>query len=227
MYWIKFFLVTVLNVNTGILSLSWYLQAISEPLKTPRLAKDLFSQLTKFFGSLEISPLSNLISSTLTPLSLGLVFCLTNFHCSFFVGSFWRKLMQKLLSASLILLLTKFLRRLNSLYVSLSRIFFHLLNKNCFWAIKCFNSCVIKGLELLKLSDPFLTVWIGACFSTISSKLSMKESNISLPFLYWYILHHSDRARSLLNLEPEKNQKFLIVFMLSLSDFNERGLIRR
>ena len=78
------FLVTVLNAGSGILSLSEYLQAIYELLKIPRLAKALFRQLTIFFfGSLEISPLSNLISSTLTILSLGLVLCLMNFHCSF------------------------------------------------------------------------------------------------------------------------------------------------
>ena len=105
------FLVTLLNVNSGILSLSGYLQAISKPLKTPRLANDLFRQLTIFFGSLEISPLSNLISSTLTILSFGLVFCLMNFHCYLLVGKLWKKLMQKLLCASLSLLLTKFLKR--------------------------------------------------------------------------------------------------------------------
>ena len=104
-----FFLVTVLIVNSVILSLSGYLTAISKPLKTPRLANDLFRQLTILFGSLEISPLSNLISSTLTILSFGLVFCLMNFHCSLLVGSFWKKLMQKLLCASLSLLLTRFL----------------------------------------------------------------------------------------------------------------------
>ena len=71
-----------------------------------------------------------------------------SFHCSLLVGSFWKKLMQKLLCASLSLLLTKFLRRLNSLNVSLSGFFFHLLNKKCFWAIECFNSCVNQSLEL-------------------------------------------------------------------------------
>ena len=140
-------------MNTGILSLSGYLQAISEPLKTPRLANDLFRQLTIFFGSLEISQLSNLISSTFTLFSLGLVFCLMNFHCSLLVSSFWKKLMQKLLCASLSLLLTKFLKRLNTLYGLLSGIFSHLLNKK--WAIKCFNSCDNQGLELLKLSHLF------------------------------------------------------------------------
>ena len=175
-----------------------------------------------FFGSLEFSPLSYLISSTLTTFSLGLVFCLMNFHCSLLVGSFWKKLMQKLLCASLSLLLTKFLKRLNSLYVSLSGLLFLLLNKKCFWAIKCFNSCVNQGLEFLETSPPFLTLWIGACFSTIFSKISMNESKISLPFSHWYILNHSARARSLLNLEREKNRKLLIVIMLSLSDFNGR-----
>ena len=142
------FLVTVLNVNSGILSLSGYLQAISKPLKATGLANDLFRQLTIFFASLEISPLSNLISSTLTILSFGLVLCLMNFHCSLLVGKFWKKFMQQLLCASLSLLITKFLKRLNSLYVSLSEIFFHLLNKKCFSAIKNFNSCVNQGLEL-------------------------------------------------------------------------------
>ena len=52
--------------------------------------------------------------------------------------------------------------------------------------------------------------------------MSRNESNISLLFSDWYILHHSARARSLLNLEREKSRKFLIVIMLSLSDFNER-----
>ena len=52
--------------------------------------------------------------------------------------------------------------------------------------------------------------------------MSRNESNISLPFSDWYILYHSARARSLLNLEREKSRKFLIVIMLSLSDFKER-----
>ena len=145
-------------MNSGILSLPGYLQAISEPLKTPRLANALFRQLTMFFGSLEISPLSNLISSTLTTVSLGLVFCLMNFPCALLVGSFWKKLMQKLLCASFNLLLTKFLKRLNSLCVSLSGLLCYLLNKQCFWAIKCFNSCVNQGLEFLEISPPFLTL---------------------------------------------------------------------
>ena len=122
-------LATVLKVNSGILGLSGYLQAVSEPLRTPRLANALFRQLTIFFGSLEISPLSNLISSTVTILSPGLVFCLMNFHCCLLVGSFWKKLMQKLLCASLSLLLTKFLKRL---ILCTSRCQEFLLNKKCF-----------------------------------------------------------------------------------------------
>ena len=144
-----------MSLNTGILSLSGYLKAISKSLKTPRLANYLFRQLTIFFGSLEISPLSNLISSTLKFFSHGLVFCIINIHCSIFDSSFWKKMMQKLLYASLSLLLTKFLKRLNSLYVLLSGFCFHLLNQKCFLAIKCFNSCVNRGLELLKLSPFF------------------------------------------------------------------------
>ena len=121
----------------------------TQTFKTPRLENDLFRQLTIFFGSIEISPPSNLISSTLTTLSFGLVYCLMKFHCSSLVGNFWKKLMQKLLCASLSLLLNKFLKRLNSLYVSLSGIFFHILNKKCFCAIEHFNSCVNQGLEFL------------------------------------------------------------------------------
>ena len=126
-------------MNSGILSLSGYLQAISKPLKTPRIANDLFRQLTIFFGSLENSPLSNLISSTMTILSFGQVFCSMKFHCSLLVGKFWKKLMQKLLCASLSLLLTKFLKRLNSLYVSLSRFFFPFIQQNMFLCNQMFQ----------------------------------------------------------------------------------------
>ena len=48
------FLVTVLNVNSSILRLSGYLKAISEPLKTPILAIELFRQLTIFLVHLKI-----------------------------------------------------------------------------------------------------------------------------------------------------------------------------
>ena len=47
------FLVTVLNVNSGILSFSGYLQVISEPSKKPRLANDLVKQLTIFLVPLK------------------------------------------------------------------------------------------------------------------------------------------------------------------------------
>ena len=102
-----------------------------------------------------LPPLSNLFSSTLTLFSPGLIFCLMNFHCSLLVGSLWKKLVQKALCACLNLLLTKFLKRLISLYVSLSGLFFHLLDKKCFWAIKFFNSCVNQGLKFLNFCNPY------------------------------------------------------------------------
>ena len=62
--------------------------------------------------------------------------------------------MQKLLcaSASLNHLLTKFLTRLNSLYVSQCQDFFPFVNRECFCAIKCFNY-VNQGLELEAIND--------------------------------------------------------------------------
>ena len=47
-------------------------------------------------------------------------------------------------------------------------------------------SCVSQGLEFLKFISLILKVWIGARFSRIFSKVSMNESNISLPF--WFIV---------------------------------------
>ena len=75
------FVDTALKVNSGILGLSGHLQAVSESLKTIRLAIDPFRQLKIFFGSLEFPRLSNLITLTLTLFPLGVIFCLMSLHC--------------------------------------------------------------------------------------------------------------------------------------------------
>ena len=103
------FLVTALNVNSGMSLLSEYLQTISESLKPPRLENDLFGQLMIINGSSKISPLSYLISSTLRLFSTQTDLLFNEFSLFFTCLIFFlKKLMQKLFCASHSLLLTEF-----------------------------------------------------------------------------------------------------------------------
>ena len=163
-------------MNSGILSLSGYLQAIFEPLKTPRLANALFRQLTMFFGSLEISPLSNLISSTLTTLSLGLVFCLMNFHCSLLVGSFW-----KILSKTN----QNILKDKNFLKWKLKLVLFS-LSKNA-WSWNLHKRWIEKNYKLFQLNNWWR--FSQQCSNELDSKMKQKqifsELSIKLKFSYF------------------------------------------
>ena len=71
-------------------------------------------------------------------------------------GSFLKKMLQKLLFACLSLLITKFFKCLNSLYVSLSGFFCKQNKFRATLAIKFVNSCVSPDLVMINVCDRIL-----------------------------------------------------------------------